>query len=235
MNRFRLKTAAVTVFVTAAVIGICIFRPAGTTRMTEPGNVEQVQKPQQRNLHPESPAPTPSSASGQKTAQQKNLERMRSFSGENVPADSSTRHPLYDRPMPARRPAGSVTGRPAGSAHTPAEWNVKNDAQQDRSLDFVSSFKVKDSPGRTRPPLPEAARVEIPPEKSREMYEQLLLRVSERYGNDPRAEEIKKLLLEQFRRQYPGANVGEKPVPVTPTAPSSPEKAADSPHKRAGQ
>jgi len=233
MSRFRLKTAAVTVFVTAAVIGVCIFWPAETTRMAEPRDVERVQKPQQRTLQPESPAVAPSSAPGQNTAQQKNLERMRSFSGENVPADTSTRPPLYERPMPVRRPAGSVTGRPAGSARTPTGWNVKNDAQQDRSLDFVSSFKVKDSPGRTRPPLPEAARVEIPPEKSREMYEQLLLRVSERYGNDPRGEEIKKLLLEQFRRQYPGANLGEKPIPVKPAVPSHPEREGTDAQKNA--
>jgi len=224
MDRFQLKIAAVTVFVTAAVIGVCFFWPAETSPIAQPKDTRKAHIGQDRDLDSQPPAPDWSSASKQNTDRQKELERMRSFSGDRGPVHSSTRHPLYERPMPARRPVRSAAGRPVESARTPAGWNVKNDAVQDRSLDFVSSFKAKDSPGRTRPPLPEAARVEIPPEKSREMYEQLLLRVSERYGNDPRAEEVKKLLLEQFRRQYPGANLGQKPIPVKPTVPSRPER-----------
>jgi len=55
MNRFRVKTAAVTVFVTAAVVGVCIFWPAGTAPIAQPKDTQKPHIGQGRDLDSQPP------------------------------------------------------------------------------------------------------------------------------------------------------------------------------------
>ncbi|HUV40758.1 MAG TPA: hypothetical protein VMW23_03095 [Sedimentisphaerales bacterium] len=55
MNKFRLKTAAVTVFVTAAVIGVCFFWPAETAPIVQPKDTQQPHIGQDRDLDSQPP------------------------------------------------------------------------------------------------------------------------------------------------------------------------------------